>query len=236
LGEDLVTVTADDHVIFRSGTDGDLFSIKSDGTGLATLANSADGEGLNGTLLDGKIVFSRVVSGPEPNVDLYSINADGTGLVGLGITDSVESALGEGNAGQVLFARNDGVQSDLFAINSDGTSEVRLTHTSDFEDFDCNSFCGKFQILTTKGRFIFQRRSASNAQADLYSIKPDGTGEVAVANSADDEILETTTASGRIIYSRDVGGQPDIYSVDDDGGGMTILSNAADLEFVLAVR
>lgn len=236
LGEELVAVTPDDHVIFRSGVDGDLFSIKSDGTGLATLANSADAEGYRGTLLDGKIVFSRIVAGTEPNVDLYSINADGTGLVGLGITDSVESALGEGNAGQVLFARHDGVQSDLFAINTDGTSEVRLTNTSDFEDFDCGTFCGNFQILTTQGRFIFQRQSASNAQADLYSIKPDGTGEVAVANSADHETLATTTASGRIIYSRDVSGQPDIYSVDDDGRGMTILSNAADLEIVVAVR
>jgi hypothetical protein len=65
---------------------------------------------------------------------------------------------------------------------------------------------------------------------------PDGTGETAVANSADDETPETTTASGRIIYSREVGGQPDIYSVDDDGKGLVILSNAADIEIVVGVR
>jgi Tol biopolymer transport system component len=234
--ETFVTVTPDDHVIFRSGTDGDLFSIASDGTGLATLANSTDVEGYVGTLRNGKIVFGRIRSGSSPNVDLYSVNIDGTGLTGLGVTDSVENALGEGNAGQVLFARYDATQSDLFAINADGTAEVRLTHTPDQEDYDCGTFCGSFQILTTKGQFVFQRRSASNAQGDLYSIAPDGTGEVVIANSADDETLETTTVNGRIIYSRDVGGQPDLYSVDGDGKNVTTLSNSVDIEQVMAVR
>jgi hypothetical protein len=221
-------VTGQTVVISRraGGTQGDLYAVSEFGGALTPLANSTDDEIFQGITSDGRVVFIRETGSQS---DVYSIKLDGTGLVALANTATREALGGNGvpgagftSTGKVVISREQtsGIPrvSDLYLINPDGSGEIRLTTTG-----------GKYNGATTAGRIGFSTGRSIQHQARWHRRSRR-------ANSADHETLETTTASGRIIYSRDVSGQPDIYSVDDDGRGMTILSNAADLEIVVGVR
>lgn len=64
------------------GAQHDLYAVKDDGSGLVTLADSADDELFVGITPGGRVVFQVAVGGGQN--DLLSVNLDGTGLVGLG--------------------------------------------------------------------------------------------------------------------------------------------------------
>ncbi|MGD8617455.1 MAG: hypothetical protein PVI91_17635, partial [Gammaproteobacteria bacterium] len=89
---------------------------------------------------------------------------------------------GISTSGRVVFDRVvGGTQIDVYSVNVDGTGLVPLANTTDVEFFGAT---------TSNDRVIFNRLPGSGAQGDLYSINADGTGgEIAIANSTDDEQL-----------------------------------------------
>ena len=58
---------------------------------------------------------------------------------------------------------------------------------------------------------------------DLFVIKEDGTGELALASTADDEKFQGMSLGGRVVYRRVTGAQTNFHSVKVDGTGTMLL-------------
>ena len=170
------------------GTNDDLYSINADGTGLATLANSADDEYVGGITSDNRVIVNRYAGGAQ--MDIYIINADGTGgLNPVLVAPDSDSAYGVTSSNRIIVHRFVGGQFDMYSINPDGSGLVVLANSADSEMIaGVNSCykCGFSEGITANNRVIFWRYVGGN-QFDLYSINADGTGLATLANSADDE-------------------------------------------------
>ena len=170
------------------GANENLYSINADGTGLVTLANSADDEWVGGITSDNRVIVNRSVGGAQ--VDIYIINADGTGgLNPVLVAPDSDGAYGITSNNRVLFGRSvGGANYDLYSINPDGSGLVVLANSADAEMMagilQCLK-CGFSEGVTSNNRVIFERWTGS--QYDLYSINADGTGLATLANTADDE-------------------------------------------------
>ena len=71
---------------------------------------------------------------------------------------------------------------------------------------------------------LYFRRVVDDEQSDLYSILPDGSGLVTLANSASDERFGMLCGS-KVVYTR----------LAADGSGTKVVSSNADDKFPLAV-
>jgi hypothetical protein len=76
---------------------------------------------------------------------------------------------------------------------------------------------------------VIYGRRAGGTQSDIYLVKEDGTGMVALANSADEESTVVLTSAGKILYERGSGTSRSVYSVNADGTGQTLLASSAYL-------
>ena len=83
---------------------------------------------------------------------------------------------------------------------------------------------------------VFQRGyGIESGKDDIYLVKEDGTGEIALANTADHEFFAAVAPGGRVIYQRITGGQLDLYSVMADGTGTTLLAGTIDDEIFAGI-
>jgi Tol biopolymer transport system component len=84
------TLLADEHIPFSRGTRTaqDLYSIHSDGTGLALLSAAPEGQEFQDLTASGRLIFARLVAG---QTDLFSVRPDGTDLRVLADTPENES-------------------------------------------------------------------------------------------------------------------------------------------------
>ncbi|MGH8178255.1 MAG: hypothetical protein ACREV5_18520 [Steroidobacter sp.] len=69
----------------------DLYSINTDGTGIATLADTSDDEEYEDVSSSGRVTFRRTPAAGG-NVDLYSVNIDGTALATLSGTADMSNS------------------------------------------------------------------------------------------------------------------------------------------------
>lgn len=97
-----------------------------------------------------------------------------------------------------------GTQTDLYAVNEDGTGDVALAASQDYEylAMDYNSDVPTPAILGD--RVIYLRR-VSGAQDDIYSVKTDGTGTVALAATAAAEYFSAILGD-RVVITKSAGG------------------------------
>jgi Tol biopolymer transport system component len=87
------------------------------------------------------------------------------------------------------------------------------------------------QAAVPLANIVFQRGyGIESGRDDIYLIKEDGTGEIALATSTEHEFFAAVAPGGRVIYQRITGGQLDLYSVKADGTGTTLLAGTADDE------
>lgn len=69
---------------------------------------------------------------------------------------------------------------------------------------------------------------------DIYAIRADGSGNIALATSADEERAKLLSGD-RLVYQRVVASQYDIYSVKVDGTGTVALANSALSEYAVGM-
>lgn len=212
-----------------SGNQRDLYSVKEDGTGLVTLANSIQSEEFVALLANERVVYQR-------GGDLYSINADGSGTAALTSGPNTKSFVGATADGKVIYMQYllDPItqlnQGDIYIINGDGTGAMTLAATSDNE---------VFSGVTPGGKILFIRETGG--QLDLYSINADGTGELRLTNTPENEsfncVAACFTPNGRLIFSRHTASsnQTDLYSINPDGTGEVLLTNGTDWKYVSGV-
>ena len=104
------------------------------------------------------------------------------------------------------------------ASNSEGNA------TSNAALLTVNAPSALLKIVFTRGYGI------ESGKDDLYLVKEDGTGEIALATTVDNEFFSAMAPGGRIVYQRTTGGQLDLYSVNSGGTDLQILANTPDYE------
>lgn len=176
---------------------------------------------------DGRLVFSYESTPPSgtPTAGLYSINP-ATGNTTRILTSSGVAWFPILQGNQIVYAvTNRAVPpatNDTYligSVNSDGTGLKTLTSGS-----------GAINVpslhLSPSGRAVYSVQTTSPYQSDIYSIKLDGTGLVALANSIDNELFLSVTGNDRVIYSHEssVAGIGGVYSVKADGASLIYLN------------
>lgn len=110
----------------------------------------------------------------------------------------------------IFFTRYAVNDPHLYVMRENGTGMIPL----DTSDTGSKSVAG-----VVGGRVIYQLFSLGNA--DIYSVKLDGTDRMPLAGDAASENIEHIGGDGRIIYSRN----GEIFSIHADGTGLTTLAN-----------
>ena len=150
--------------------------------------------------------FTVAVSGtPTPGLQ-WQLSTDG-GFNFSNITGAT------GTVFQVLNAAQGNNARQFRAVASNSAGAVN----SNAAVLTVNAAPAGASIVFTRG---FGIQSSPN---DILLIKEDGSGEISLAASADDEQFLGTAPGGRIVYRRITGAQTHFYSVNADGTGAVLL-------------
>ena len=197
-----------DAVVFKSFrfvSPVDEYLVKPDGTGLAPLAHSAQGEQFFG-VVGGRVIIQR-------HDDIFSLRPDGTDarpVVSTPATERVVSSFDD----RVIYRLGPNVDdSNLRIVGLDGSSDIALTSLAGREDV--KAIVGNRIVYSVFG-------------TDLYSVLADGTGTAPLAVSSAVEDFRATLGN-RIIYANSEGAG-DLYAVNADGTGRVTLAASSESE------
>ena len=128
VSENFRAICPDDRVVYgkpTGATSYGLFSVRPDGSGTATLANSAVLTFL-GVTTTGRVVYG---TGSFPLYTLHSVNSDGTDERTLNVSANGMKYLGLSSSGKVLYLdyTSGGLESDLYIVGHDGGAPINLT-------------------------------------------------------------------------------------------------------------
>jgi hypothetical protein len=253
-------VTADNHVVFseyvefqQGSTSLNLYSIRTDGTNPALLAQDTQGaETFCLVTPDSRVFYTdrfiEVVDGQERSVgDLYSVKADGTNTLALfprlnrdndtcrGITDFNVLIFSREN----LFAADGRTPASLYSLVADGQSQpVLIANSTDTLDVRTTNY---FQKATPSGGIIFTTSTTREVpggqefSSTLNSVSPDGSNALLLTDNVGS--VFTVTPAGHVIYNARVPangpGAYNLFSVAASGGGPpTQLSSSPNLDYV----
>lgn len=185
--------------------DGDLFSVRPDGSGERRLTSGPALDSAPLISANGRyVVFERRAAAGAP-ADLYSVGAMGGGLKALtkGADDDREAALDpQGRA--IVFVRgtagSGGVNDDLYSIRPAGTGLSRLTTTGRIDEFAPRYFAGG--VLFSRG----ESTPGPAAYADVFTMRRDGTKVNPLVAGVGSAYVEDVTRDGHtLLFRRDQG-------------------------------
>ncbi|MEJ2451873.1 MAG: hypothetical protein P8047_14630 [Gammaproteobacteria bacterium] len=219
----------------------DLYQVRENGGGLLKIEANAWYHGFSSS--SGRIVYTRKQSdayvyqvcdawpichdynGVVQHSVLYTANSDGSNPVAFEsypdnqYIDYVSSpvVLQHGFIAltaneRVVYSRNSEVWSTH--VNGSGTIVLPFSGSETIES------------VNDSGRLIY---SSSFSPGSLYSIMDDGTGQVTLVDSTNNERTLYHNRAGEIFYSLDNNGQLDIHRVMEDGSSPTTVASAVCL-------
>jgi len=228
-------VTADDLLVYDRPTEqGSVVSaVTSDGRAGWDLSQPESF--FAAALPNGRIVYNRREYG---QLDLYSVATDATDARALATSDEDEFYAGAVPGDRVLFLRGGPDRRRLYIVDEATGNDLRALQ--DAGD-------SIVRAVQPDGTIVFSTRfdTGDQAQDNLYSIRPDGTGMHALADSSDMEWFEGVAADGRVVYMRCIAAafgpcghpsaQSDLYSVRQDATGLAALAVSGDFEVARAI-
>lgn len=184
--------------------DGDLYSIRPDGSGQRQLTSGPDRDSAPIVSPDGRfVVFERRATADGP-ADLYVVRVLGGGLRTLtsGPADDHEADFSP-DGRTIVFARNGGTaansEEDLYSIRPSGRSLTRLTRTG-VDEFKPRYFAGGI---------VFSRGESSEgpaAYADVYTMRRNGTKVKPLVAGVGSAYVEDVSPDGHtVLFRRDQG-------------------------------
>lgn len=215
----------------------ELYSVEPDGTDPRALGRSPEDEVYAGAVPGGTVLFRRGAPGQRR---LYSVDeATGNHVRALQVAgdSNVRAIAPDGTiVFSTRFGPDGGEQDDLYSVRADGTGLFPIATSSDME---------WFEALAPDGRVIYMRCIPApfgpcgdpSAQSDLYSVRQDATGTVALAASSNFEMAEAVTRANIVVYQVLAGEQSDLYGVPTTGGAAQPLATSGnDERFVTLIE
>jgi len=186
--------------------DGDVFSVRADGSGLRRLTSGTELDSAPVVSPNGKVVVyeRRSISGAP--ADLYSVSALGGNAKRLTDTpddDREASFSTDGRA--IVFVRSvaetgGGTADDVYSMRPSGINQARLTRTGRIDEFSPRYFAGG--IIYSRG----ESGEGPSAYADVYTAKRNGRKAKALIAGAGSAYVEDVTADGHtVLFRRDQG-------------------------------
>ena len=118
-------------IAFQTNRDGDgeIYTVNSDGTGLANVSNSSSThEGGPNWSPDGStLVFESFSSGSQ---DIYVMNAAGGGATKLTSTGNNSMPAWSPDGSKIVFKSSRDFNDEIYAMNADGSGQTRLTNNA----------------------------------------------------------------------------------------------------------
>lgn len=193
------------------GSQSDIYSIKADGTGLVTLANTSDDERPIRVMGD-RLLYYRITGG---QYDLYTVKLDGTGAVAIANT-SLSEYFAEVSGSKVIYLRQNATTWDLYSVYPDGTGRVLLA-----SNVVGNEFGGT--VLVKGDQVVFS--SLASGSTGIYSIHADGTGLSSLYTSPKNAYLSIATTD-RVVFSLQETTGSTLHAVNFDGTSHAQLTTA----------
>lgn len=182
--------------------DGDLFSIRPDGTGERQITGGSEIDSRPQFSADGRTVVFERAAGPGAPRDLYAVGARGGGLHVLAASPADEHEAALSPNGKVLafvrsVAETGGGSSDaIFSIRLNGGGLVRLSRGAD-DAFAPHYFAGGI---------VFDRGESSAGPAgfsDIYAMGADGAKPHKLVGGASSVYLQDISADGKtMLFTR----------------------------------
>jgi Tol biopolymer transport system component len=185
--------------------DGDLFSIRPDGSGQRQLTSGPEIDSVPVVAPNGKyVVFERRAAAGAP-ADLYTVGIAGGGLKALtsGAEGDREAAFSP-DGKVIVFVRATpaagGLNDDLYSVRPAGTGLARLNTTTAFDEFAPRFFAGG--ILYSRG----ESSPGPAAYADVYTMRRDGSRVKAQVAGVGSAYVEDVSPDGHTVaFRRDQG-------------------------------
>lgn len=184
--------------------DGDLYSVRPDGSGQRRLTSGSEIDSAPVVSPDGKrVVFERRTVADAP-ADLYTVRVLGGGLHGLtsGADDDHQAEFSpDGTA--IVFVRDSdpgpNATEDLYSIRSSGARLTRLTRTG-VDEFKPRYFAGG--ILFSRG----ESSEGPAAYADVYTMRRNGSKVKPLVAGVGSAYVEDVSPDGHtLLFRRDQG-------------------------------
>jgi dipeptidyl aminopeptidase/acylaminoacyl peptidase len=187
--------------------DGDIFTVRADGSGLRRLTNGPTLDTAPSVSPNGRVVvFERRVSVGAP-ADLYTVAANGGGgpRALTETPDEEHEASFSPDGRTIVFVRSvaetDGsTADDIYSVRPGGNSMARLTRTVRVDEFDPRYFAGG--IVYSRG----ESGEDASAYADVFTMRRNGKKARALVAGAGSAYVEDVTPDGhKVLFRRDRG-------------------------------
>jgi dipeptidyl aminopeptidase/acylaminoacyl peptidase len=182
--------------------DGDVFTVRADGSGLRRLTNGPTLDSAPSVSPTGRVVvFERRASEGAP-ADLYTVGANGGSARALTSTpDDEHEASFSPDGKAIVFVRSvaevgGGTADDIYSVRPSGSGLARLTRTARIDEFDPRYFSGG--IVFSRG----ESGDEPSAYADVYTMKRNGKKMKPLVAGAGSAYVEDVTPDGHLVLFR----------------------------------
>lgn len=199
------------NVIFTRSTAGneDLHLIKSDGSGLVTLAADATKKESWSRVVGNRALYHKGPVGFGAR-DIWGVNLDGSANTAIASTPADEFVRAViGNVVVYEVTESLGGQRDLWVVNLDGTGAKAIANNVNDDEI---------YAATAGGRILYEQRSGG--KSNVFSVLPDGSDLQSIGVTADDEFVVGVIGTKVVMERRADNQAPaDLYTVEANGQG-----------------
>jgi dipeptidyl aminopeptidase/acylaminoacyl peptidase len=186
--------------------DGDVWSMRADGTGQHKLTTGPEVDSRPQFSPDGQyVIFARRAAADGSPRDLYRVNLGGSAhaLVASAADEHEASFSPDGKA--VVFVRSvaetgGGFADDIYSVRPSGAGLARLSRTGHIDEFSPRYF---------KGGIVFSRGQSGDgpgAYADIFTMRRNGSKvRVLVAGAGSSFVEDVAAGSQLLLFRRDQG-------------------------------
>ena len=180
---------------------GDVFSVRADGSGLRQLSSGAELDSAPTISPSGKLVlFERRSAAGAPG-DLYAVHVlGGRARAVTSAPENDHEASFSPDGRLLVFVRSNGSVDDLYSVRPSGGRATRLTRTGRIDEFDPRYFAGG--IVYSRG----ESGEGPSAYADVYTMRRNGRKVSPLVAGAGSAYVEDVAPNGRtVLFRRDQG-------------------------------